>query len=328
MDSIFEPFKLRGVRIPNRVVMAPMSQGAATATGRAGDYHFVHYGARALGGVGLIMLEDSAVTSAGRASAGSLGLYNDTQARALRRIIDFCKSRGSAVGVQIGHAGRKAFSGEPAPARVVGASGKRFAPDSHHPHPLSETEVRGLVARFEAAASRAAACGADVIEIHASHGYLLHEFLSPLTNDRTDRYGGDLRRNARFMRDVVRSVRAAIGEDRVLMVRMPIDDLSPGGLGPADALKVADELLDVGCDVIDAAAGGADKATQFNTHVDFASLARSTRQALGVPTVMAGGISSAKDAAQALSDGTCDLVAIGRLLLENPYWVNGIRATA
>jgi NADPH2 dehydrogenase len=326
LETIFSPFEMRGTTLRNRIVMAPMSQGASDSSGQVKDWHFVHYGSRAVGGAGLIMLEDSAVAPDGRGSTRSLGLYNDAQAGALRRVIDFCQSQGARVGVQLGHAGFKAFAEEPTEAPVVSATETPYSASTHPPRALSADEVADLVGQFASSASRAIESGTDVIEIHASHGYLLHQFLSPITNTRDDRYGGDLRRNARFLIEVVEAVRSVMSSQHLLMVRLPIDDLAPGGLRPADAFEVGRELISAGCDIIDASAGGVvENATQFDRPVDFLELARTTRQALDVPTVVSGGIASAAAAEQAVAEDACSLVAIGRLLLENPYWVNNVR---
>jgi 2,4-dienoyl-CoA reductase-like NADH-dependent reductase (Old Yellow Enzyme family) len=326
---LLDPLKIRGLELPNRVVLAPMSQRSADETGCASTWHLVHYGSRAVGGVGLVMIEDSAVSPEGRGHSGALGLYTDEQAAALAPIVEFCHDQGAKVGVQLGHAGRKAFTDSPALNRIVGATGQRFNASSHQPHGLTGEEIRELVGAFGRAAARASQIGVDVIEIHASNGYLIHEFLSPLTNHRVGPYGGNPEANSRFLVDIVEAVRAACGPEMPLFVRLTIDDLADGGWHVDDALPVISRLASAGCDAIDAAAGGAvEGASSFEVPVDFRSLAARVRQATGMPTIVAGGISTAEAAEAALADGACDLVAVGRLLLTNPFWVNSLKESA
>lgn len=323
---LFDPLKIRGLELPNRIVMAPMSQRSADESGCAGTWHLVHYGSRAVGGVGLVMIEDSAVSPEGRGHSGALGLYTDQQAAALAPIVEFCHEQGAKVGVQLGHAGRKAFADSPALNRIVGATGQRFNASSHQPHGLTGEEIRELVDAFGRSAERAKHIGVDVIEIHASNGYLIHEFLSPLTNHRVGSYGGNPDANSRFLLDIVESVRAACGPEMPLFVRLSIDDLADGGWHVDDALRVISRLGSVGCDAIDAAAGGAvEGASSFEVPVDFRDLAAQVRAGTGMPTIVAGGISTAEAAEAALTDGACDLVAVGRLLLTNPFWVNALK---
>ena len=323
---LLDPLKVRDLELPNRVVMAPMSQRSADETGCAGTWHLVHYGARAVGGVGLVMIEDSAVSPEGRGHGGALGLYTDEQAAALAPIVGFCHEQGAKVGVQLGHTGRKAFTDHAALNQVVGATGQRFNASSHPPHALTEEEVHDLVAAFGRSAARARQVGVDVIEIHASNGYLIHEFLSPLTNHRSGPYGGSPEANSRFLLEIVEQVRAACGPGVPLFVRLTIDDLADGGWCADDAVPVINQLSDAGCDVIDAAAGGAvEGASSVEVPVDFRDLAAQVRAGTGVPTMVAGGISSAEAAEDALAAGACDLVGIGRLLLTDPFWVNSLK---
>ncbi|NMH95615.1 hypothetical protein HF519_29585 [Pseudonocardia bannensis] len=323
---LLDPLKIRDLELPNRVVMAPMSQRSADQTGCANSWHLVHYGSRAVGGVGLVMIEDSAVSPEGRGHGGALGLYTDEQAAALAPIVEFCHQQGAKVGVQLGHTGRKAFADSDALNQVVGATGAPFNASSHQPHALTDEEIGDLVAAFGQAAARASQVGVDVIEIHASHGYLIHEFLSPLTNHRSGPYGGDPEANSRFLLDIVERVRAACGPGMPLFVRLAIDDLADGGWHADDAIPVINQLSRAGCDAIDAAAGGAvEGASSFEIPVDFRNLAAQVRERTGVPTIVAGGISSAEAAEAALAGSDCDLVAIGRLLLTNPFWVNSLK---
>lgn len=319
---LLDSLTIRDVELPNRVVMAPMSQRAADTTGCATPWHLVHYGARAIGGVGLIMIEDCAVTPGGRGHSGALGLWDDDQGESLRPIVKFCHRQGAKVGVQLGHTGRKAFADEVEPlAPVIGATGEPFDGTSHPPRLLSDEGVRELVRAFGEAAARARQVGVDVIEVHAANGYLIHEFLSPLTNTRSGPFGQDAGAE-RFLVEVVAAVRAAVDPGTPVFVRLPVDDLAPGGWRPETVTPVVQSLRQAGCDVIDAAAGGVvDGASSFDRPVDFTGLAREVRERTGAPTLVAGGVTDADGADEALASGACDLVAVGRLLLQNPNWV-------
>ena len=320
---LFDPLTIRDVELPNRVMMAPMSQRAADSAGCAGDWHLVHYGSRAVGGVGLVMIEDNAVAPAGRGHSRALGLYDDSQAEALRRVVDFCHAQGAKVGVQIGHAGRKAYADESQPLdAVVGATGKPFTAGGHMPQALSDERVEALVHDFAAAAERARNVGADVVEIHAGHGYLVHEFLSPLTNTRVGRYGGSREGRSRFLLDIVAAVRRVCGPGVPLFVRLAVDDLVAGGLTLDDSVVLIDKLKEAGCDLVAAIAGGAvEGASMFERPVDFLGLASDVRARTGIATAASGGVADAAAASRALSESRCDIVAIGRLLLHNPFWV-------
>ncbi|BBX62227.1 oxidoreductase [Mycobacterium saskatchewanense] len=320
---LLDPLIIRGLELPNRVMMAPMSQRAADTAGRAGDWHMVHYGSRAIGGVGLVMLEDSAVAPAGRGHSRALGLYDDEQAEALSRIVEFCHTQGTKVGVQLGHAGRKAYADESEPlVPVVGATGKPFSPDGHVPRKLSDEQIRVLVRDFAAAAERARRVGVDVIEIHAAHGYLIHEFLSPLTNTRSGPFGGNPAGRSRFLHEVVEAVRAACGADMPMFVRLAVEDLAPNGWTLDDSAVVINQLGEAGCDLIAPIAGGAVMGSSMFEHpVDFLGLASDVRARTGMATAASGGIADAASATRALTESRCDIVAIGRLLLHNPFWV-------
>ena len=327
--GLFQPLVLGTVTIPNRIMMSPMSQHAADEGGCATHWHLVHYGSRAVGGVGLIMIEDTAVAAAGRAGPRSLGLYTDGQMRALAPTVDFCREQGAAVGIQLGHTGRKAFADCPeVPAEIVGASGRPFGPAGHPPRRLSAEALGEIVSAFASAAGRAAQIGVDVIEIHASHGYLLHEFLSPLTNDRDDDFGGDAHRRARLLRAVVCAVRGAAGDRPAIFVRLAVDDLVEGGLTARDCTDLVADLTRLGADAIDVGAGGAvPESLGQISGADAAQLSAVVRQATGVTTIVSGGVGDRETAERILETGAGDLLAIGRLLLGNPYWPLEQRAT-
>ncbi len=319
---LLEPLVLGAVTIPNRIMLAPMSQHAADAGGCATPWHLVHYGSRAVGGAGLIMIEDTAVMAPGRVGPRSLGLYTDHQMCALTPTVDFCHAQGAVVGLRLGHAGRKAFADSPeVSGEIVGATGRPFELDGHRPRRLAGDELCGIVAAFASAAARAANIGVDVIEIHAAHGYLLHEFLSPLTNDRDDAFGGECDSRARLLRAVVAAVRDAAGDRPAIFVRLAVDDLVAEGLTPSGCTDLITGLMRLGVDAIDVGAGGAvPESLDRIPSADPTVLSTAVRQATGVTTVVSGGVGDRESAERILRDGAGDIVAIGRLLLANPHW--------
>ena len=253
--TLFEPLTLKGVTLRNRIMMSPMSQRAALEDGRAGDWHLVHYGSRAVGGCGLVMVEDTAVAPLGRTSSSALGLYDQDQASALERIVDFCHAQGAAVGLQLAHAGRKALADRRGEAGSLAASPVSFGPGWVRPRAASAEDLAGVVDGFAGAALRAADAGFDVVEVHAAHGYLLHQFLSPLTNLREDDYGGDAAPRRRLLLEVVRAVRAQWPSQRPLFVRLPAGDGQAGGLGIEEMVDCACACLAGGADLVDLSGG-------------------------------------------------------------------------
>ncbi len=322
MSLLFTPIQLRSVRLRNRVVMSPMCQYSAGDDGCATDWHLVHYGARATGGVGLVILEATAVEPRGRISRQDLGLYDPAQLPMLRRIVQFIHQEGAAAGIQLAHAGAKAFSADRGrgPQRPVAPCALPFAEGWVTPEALDTAGMARVREAFVRAASWAAELGFDVVEVHAAHGYLLHEFLSPLTNRRTDAYGGDLEGRMRFPLEVVAAVREAWPEDRPLFVRLSTTDWVPGGFDADQAVEVARALASLGVDLVDCSSGGMPQA-QVPTFPGYqVDNARRIRHETGLPTTALGLITEPEHAESLLRRGDADLVALGRELLRNPYW--------
>ncbi len=323
MANLFSPLTLRGVTLRNRVVMSPMCMYVADHDGLATDWHLAHYLARAVGGVGLIITEATAVEARGRISENDLGLWDDAQVEPLKRVVRLCQAEGAATCVQLAHAGRKAWSGTrgQGPATPVGPSALPFDAGWVTPHALDAGELGDIVAAFAAAARRAEAAGFDAVEVHAAHGYLLHAFLSPLSNRRDDAYGGALENRARLLLEVVEGVRAAWPEERPLLVRLSATDWAAGGLTVEDQVQVARWLRARGVDLVDCSSGGAVPAAPPETgpgyQVPFAAQIRREAQ---VGTVAVGLITSPQQADTIVRTGQADLVALGRELLRNPYW--------
>ena len=334
MDSVlFSPLRLRGLTLKNRVVVAPMCQYSAT-DGIAGDWHLMHMGQFAVSGSGAFICEATAVGPEGRISDRCLGLYSDETERALARVVAFCKQWGNTpIGIQLAHAGRKgsttaAGSGLP-PGPLpeggwtnVAPSAVPFAPGWPTPEALDAAGLARVRDAFAAAAVRARRAGFDLIEIHAAHGYLLHQFLSPLSNRRTDPYGGPLDNRLRFPLEVFDAVRAAWPDDRPLGIRVSATDWVDGGWTVEDTVALAQALEARGCDFFHVSSGGSapDAAIPAGPGYQVPLAARVKAATAGMPVVAVGQIAEARQAETILRSGQADLVALGRTMLFNPHW--------
>ncbi|MFJ6760518.1 bifunctional salicylyl-CoA 5-hydroxylase/oxidoreductase [Streptomyces sp. NPDC091273] len=330
---MFTPLTLRGLTLRNRVVVSPMDMYSAV-DGVPGDFHLVHLGARALGGAALVMTEMVCTSAEGRITPGCAGLYTREQAAAWRRIADFVHTSapGTALGVQLGHAGRKGSTrvmwegmDDPLPEGnwpLVAASELPYRPGvSALPRALGPEDLAALRSEFAAAAVRAADCGFDLLELHCAHGYLLSGFLSPLTNHRTDAYGGTLENRLRFPLEVFDAVRAVWPEDRPMTVRLSATEWAPGGTTPEEAVRIAAAFAAHGADAIDVSTGQvvADEAPEYGRSYQ-TPYADRIRNALGVPVIAVGAISSWDDVNSLLLAGRADLCALGRPHLYDPHW--------
>ncbi|MER7491580.1 NADH:flavin oxidoreductase/NADH oxidase [Streptomyces pharetrae] len=337
MTALFEPFTLRDVTIPNRVWMPPMCQYSAAPEGpEAGvphDWHFAHYAARAAGGTGLVIVEATAVAPEGRISPYDLGIWNDTQVEAFRRITRFLTGQGTVPAIQLAHAGRKASTDQPwkggAPLGPDAYGWRPLAPsavpfDERHPVPaeLTAEEIHAIVGQFADAARRALAAGFEIAEIHGAHGYLIHEFLSPHSNHRTDAYGGSYENRTRFALEVVDAVREVWPDDKPLFFRVSATDwLEEGGWTPDDTVRFARDLQAHGIDLLDVSTGGNAAAVRIPTgpgyQVPFAARVKAETT---LPVAAVGLITDAEQAEKILSNGEADAVLLGRELLRNPSW--------
>ena len=323
MTQLFSPLELRGLTLRNRIVMSPMCMYSAGEDGRATDWHLAHYVARAVGGVGLILTEATAVEARGRISPADLGLWEDGQVAPLSRIVRLCQEQGAAVGVQLAHAGRKAWSAERGvgPALPVAPSAVAHDSDWVVPHALTLDEVGEIVTAFVAAARRAQAAGCDVVEIHAAHGYLLHAFLSPLSNRRDDDFGGPLENRARLLLEVVETVRAVWPSHKPLLVRLSATDWVEGGLTVADQAQVARWLWERGVDLVDCSSGGITPSGPPVLGPGYqVPFSEQIRREAEVGTIAVGLITTPEQAEEILREGQADLVALGRELLRHPFW--------
>jgi 2,4-dienoyl-CoA reductase-like NADH-dependent reductase (Old Yellow Enzyme family) len=341
VSALFEPYTLRSLTIPNRVWMAPMCQYSAATDGpdigAPNDWHFAHLAARAVGGTGLVITEATAVSPEGRISPADLGLWNDRQQEAFGRITRFLKEHGSVPGIQLAHSGRKASTdapwrgGAPIPPQRGGwqpyaPSAVRFADDHPAPTELTSAQITGIVEQFAAAARRALKAGFEVAEVHGAHGYLIHEFLSPYSNRRTDAYGGSFENRIRFALEVVDAVRAVWPDELPVFFRVSATDwLAENGQGEGwtaeETVRLAKELQAHGVDLLDVSTGGNVAKVHIPAAPGFqVPFATRVRQQTGLPVAAVGLITEPEQAERIVSDGQADAVLLGRELLRNPYW--------
>ncbi|MEU9329112.1 NADH:flavin oxidoreductase/NADH oxidase [Streptomyces canus] len=337
MSALFEPYTLRDVTIPNRVWMPPMCQYSAAPdgpeTGAPNDWHFAHYAARAAGGTGLIIVEATGVSPEGRISPYDLGIWNDTQVEAFRRITRFLVSQGTVPGIQLAHAGRKASTDQPwkggAPLAPDALGWQPLGPsalayDTKHPVPaeLTADHITEVVGQFADAARRALAAGFEVAEIHGAHGYLIGNFLSPHSNHRTDEYGGSYENRTRFALEVVDAVRQVWPDDKPLFFRISATDwLEEGGWTPDDTVRFARDLQAHGIDLLDVSTGGNASSVRIPVgpgyQIPFAARVKAETT---LPVAAVGLITETGQAEKILSNGEADAVLLGRELLRNPSW--------
>jgi 2,4-dienoyl-CoA reductase-like NADH-dependent reductase (Old Yellow Enzyme family) len=333
MSALFTPLTLRGTTFRNRLWVAPLCQYSVEQhDGIPTDWHLVHLGSFALGGAGLVMTEATAVSAEGRISPEDTGIWNDEQTDAWARVTAFIGSQGAVPGIQLAHAGRKASTWRPwseTQGTVPESDGgwQTVAPSAvafrgyDVPRELAVDEITGVVADFAAAATRALRAGFGLLEIHAAHGYLLHQFLSPLSNTRTDEYGGSLENRARLLLDVVRSIREAVGDDIPLLVRFSATDWAEGGWDEQQTATVAGWAHDAGADLFDISTGGLVSGVRIplspGYQVPFAEFVHSTA---GAPVSAVGLITQARQAEEVVESGRADAVMMGREMMRDPHF--------
>jgi 2,4-dienoyl-CoA reductase-like NADH-dependent reductase (Old Yellow Enzyme family) len=331
VSQLFSPLRSRELEFRNRIFVSPMCQYSCR-DGLANTWHLVHLGARAVGGAGLVMVEATAVAPEGRITPNDLGLWSDAHIEALRPIARFIKEQGAVPAIQLAHAGRKASfdvpwrGGGALPAAAGGwqplaPSALAFAPGAPQPRALDGAELDALVQQFVDAAGRAQAAGFEVVEIHMAHGYLLHEFLSPLSNQRTDDYGGELANRVRLPRRVAEAVRARWPAMWPVFVRISASDWVEGGWDLAQSIQLARWLKDAGIDLIDCSSGGLVPNARIPAGPGFQTpFATAIREQAGIATGAVGFITEAAQAEQIVATGLADVVFLARELLRDPYW--------
>jgi 2,4-dienoyl-CoA reductase-like NADH-dependent reductase (Old Yellow Enzyme family) len=331
MNKLFSPLSIGAVTFRNRIFVSPMCQ-YSSSDGLPNDWHLVHLGSRAVGGAGLVMTEAVAVSSEGRISPDDCGLWSDAHAEAFRPITRFITRQGAIPGIQLAHAGRKASTDSPwrgggplgpeeSGWQPVAPSSAPFAPGHPEPRELSASDLDALEASFIAAVRRALSAGFQVVEIHMAHGYLLHEFLSPLANRRADEYGGSFENRIRFPLRIVRAVRAEWPDELPLFVRLSVADWAEGGWDLGQSVLLARRLKNLGVDLLDCSAGFVvpDESIPFGPgfQVPFSSAIRS---ATGIMTGAVGLITDPAQAEQIIATRQADVVSLARQMLRDPYW--------
>lgn len=334
MTHLFAPITFRGVTLRNRIVVSPMCE-YSSENGLANDWHFVHLGSRAVGGAGLVFTEAAAVVPEGRISPEDLGVWSEAHFEPLARIVRFMNSQGAVAGIQLAHAGRKAStysgfpgtgSGEVKPAdggwQTLAPSALPFAANYPQPRAMSAADIAATQQAFVTAATRAYEAGFRVIELHAAHGYLLHEFLSPLSNQRTDSYGGTFENRTRLLRDTVAAARGKLPDDAALFVRLSATDwVEAGGWDVDQTVELARQLKALGVDLIDVSSGGNVENAKIPVGPGYqTAFAERVRREAGIPASAVGLITGAAQADHIIRTGQADMVMLARELLRDPYW--------
>jgi 2,4-dienoyl-CoA reductase-like NADH-dependent reductase (Old Yellow Enzyme family) len=330
-NKLFEKYKIRGLEFRNRIWVSPMCQ-YSSREGMPTDWHLVHLGSRAVGGAGLVIMEATAVSPEGRISPSDAGIWSDAHADAYQRITQFIKQQGAAAGIQLAHAGRKASTAEPWNGgkivdyarggwETVAPSALAFADDYPQPSEMTKEDIEKATEDFVAAATRAVRAGFETIEIHAAHGYLFHEFLSPLSNKRADEYGGSLENRMRFPLDVAKKVRAVVPENLPVFVRISATDWTTGGWDLPESIEFCRALKETGIDLIDVSTGG----NVLNAKIPVAPgyqvpFAAEIRRQAGIATGAVGMITEAAQAEEILQNGAADAILIAREFLRDPYF--------
>jgi 2,4-dienoyl-CoA reductase-like NADH-dependent reductase (Old Yellow Enzyme family) len=333
MSSVlFSSFKLRGLELPNRIVVSPMCQYMAE-DGSATDWHLMHLGQLSMGAGGLLIAEATHVSRVGRISQHCLGLYSDENERALKRVIDFCRRHGVAkLGIQLAHAGRKGsvqspqegskpLTAEQGAWTTLAPSALPFGPGWHVPQALTPSGLAEVKQQFVEAAKRAGGIGFDLAELHVGHGYLLHEFLSPISNQRNDAYGGSTVNRMRFPLEVFEAVRAVWSQERPLGVRVSATDWMDGGWTPEETVLFARELKRLGCDFVDVTSAHLDPRQKIPLAPGYnVPFAEKVRKEADIPVMAVGMITRPRQAEEIVASGKADLVAIARAVMDDPRW--------
>lgn len=332
MTHLFSPLKIREITLPNRIAASPMCSYSAE-NGVANDWHLVHLGGLAAGGSGLIIVEATAVSPEGRISPKDLGIWDDSHIQPLKKITDYLANLGAVPAIQLAHAGRKASVYVPNSGnegaipfaqggwQPIAPSAVAFSEKYHLPRVLDKSEIPHIIELFVNATRRAQEAGFKVIEIHAAHGYLLHQFLSPLSNQRTDEYGGCFENRIRLTLEVIRAVRKALNKNYPLLVRVSATDWMEGGWDLDETIKLAQHLKNEGVDLIDTSTGGMSPNAQIPVGAGYETeFARAIRKDANIASSAVGMITAAEQADHVIRSEQADLVLLGRELLRNPFW--------
>jgi 2,4-dienoyl-CoA reductase-like NADH-dependent reductase (Old Yellow Enzyme family) len=331
MSKLFEPINFRKVRLRNRIVCSPMCQ-YSSEDGFANDWHLVHLGSRAIGGAGLIIVEATAVSAEGRITPSDLGLWKDEHIHFLQRITTFLKAHGAVAGIQLAHAGRKASHHVPWKGgqalnaneslwETLAPSAIAFKEGEPTPREMSEDDINKVIADFQQATIRARKAGFELIEIHAAHGYLISEFLSPISNHRRDKWGGSFENRCRLLLEIISAIRKQWSDDQPLFVRISATDWVEGGWTADDSVQLAKVLKQNGVDLVDCSSGGNASGARIPVGPMYqVPFAEKVKKEAGMLTGAVGMITTATEAASIIAEGKADLVIIARELLRDPYF--------
>ncbi|MFL0245459.1 NADPH dehydrogenase NamA [Candidatus Clostridium stratigraminis] len=317
MSKLFSEYNLKNMNLKNRIIMAPMCMDSADNYGNVSSWHYHHYVTRAVGGTGLIILEATAVESRGRITDRDLGIWQDSHIKPLKEIVEECKRHGAKMGIQLAHAGRKCEVCEEA---IIAPSSIAFNEKYKTPIEMSKDDIKRVISSFKDGARRAREAGFDVIEIHGAHGYLINEFMSGLTNKRTDEYGGSKENRARFLIEVIKAVREEWPMKMPLILRVSAEEYAEGGNKPEDTAEIINFAKKAGIDIINVSSGGVVQA-HINTYPGYQiGFAEEIKKHVSLPVIAGGLVTSPLMAEEILQNKRADLVYFGRELLRNPYW--------
>ncbi len=315
--NTFKNYTLKNTNLKNRIVMPPMCMYSSDETGMANDFHYTHYVTRAIGAVGLIILESTGVVENGRTTDNDLGIWDDKHIDGLKKIVNGVKKYGSKIAIQLNHGGRK-YTGTA--SQAVAPSAVKFDERSTLPKELTRDDIKEIVLNFKEAAKRADKAGFDAIEIHGAHGYLIHQFLSPLSNLRKDEYGGDIKNRIRFLKEILEAVTEVWPKEKEILLRVSAYDYKEGGITLNDMIEIINEIKEY-IDIVHVSTGGL-IPVEINAYpgyqVNYSSI---IKEKCNIPTVAVGLITDINMAEEIISNGRADLVAVGRELLRNPYFV-------
>ncbi|MDF2803708.1 MAG: dehydrogenase NamA [Anaerocolumna sp.] len=314
--ELFSSYRINNLELKNKVVMPPMCMYSSDESGQVNEFHINHYTTRAVGGVGLLIVEATGVTPNGRISDRDLGIWEESQVEGLKRIVTAVKAQGSKIAIQLNHGGRKYTGRE----ELVAPSPIALDNENRTPRELTKEEIKSIIENFSKAAIRSAEAGFDAIEIHGAHGYLIHQFLSPLTNNRIDEYGGSLENRVRFLKEILIGIRDVLKDKKPILLRISASDYLEGGITPLDMVHIIN-LVKEDLDIVHVSSGGLCTA-HINVfpgyQVEFAKI---IKEQCNIPTIAVGLITDAALGEEILTNGSADLIAYGRELLRNPYFV-------
>jgi len=318
MSRLFSNFKIKDMELKNRIVMAPMCMDSCKEEdGIATNWHFIHYSTRAIGGVGLIIIESTGIEPGGRITDNDLGIWSEAHIKNLSKIVTECHKFGAKIGIQINHAGRKS---ETLSYPILAPSPIAFNENYRVPTEMTKEDIKSTIDLFKVAAKRALTAGFDLLELHGAHGYLIGQFLSPLTNNRKDEYGGTKENRVRFLSEIIQAVKMVWPETKPLQLRVSAEDYAQGGNNAEDTASLINLIKDLGIDIVNVSSGGTVPA-RISTYPGYQiRFSEVIKNQCNIPTIAGGLVTSPLMAEEILNNRRSDLIYLGRELLRNPYW--------